>query len=141
MKTTQAVLLAALSCFLLSSKCGKYDYKPPCPELKLDNKTDKSLYALLSFDYPDTSLNFQNPLINPYTNKIAAHSKEPVFFDYCLENYYDMHSIDTISIFVFDAALVDTTPWNKIRQNYQIIKRYDLAKGDVGNNDYTITLP
>jgi hypothetical protein len=143
MKTTQAALLLVLSFFLLSLTCTK-SYKYPCPELQLDNQTDKPLYVLFSFDYPDTSLNFQHPLTNIYTNKIAAHSKAPINVynvRNCLESYFDMYSVDKISIFVFDAVLVDTTPWNKIRQNYQVMKRYDLAKDEIGNNNYTITLP
>jgi hypothetical protein len=140
MKTTQTVLLLLLPCFLLSSKCKK-DYTPPCTPLQLDNKTDRSLYVVLSYDYPDTSLNFQNPRVNPNTNRIAANSKatiNPEPYATCMDGYFDYHPIEKISVFVFDAALVDVTPWNQIRQNYQVLKRFDLGKNEITS---TLTLP
>ena len=142
MKTTQAILLVALSCFLLSSKCRKDD--PPCTRLKLDNKTNKDVYVLISFDYPDSSLNFQSPFASYYKIKIGAHSKGDIRDVYnfeCADRYFEYYPNNTLSFFVFDAALVDTTPWISIRQNYQIIKRFDVGKNEVINNNYTLSLP
>lgn len=142
MRTTQAVLLVVLSCFLLSSKCRKDD--PPCTTLKLDNKTDKFVYVLISYDYPDTSLNFQSPFANPIKNKIGPHSKgeiKDVYNFNCADTYFEYYPNNKVSFFVFDGQLADTTPWIKIRQNYQIIKRFDVGKNEVINNNYTLSLP
>jgi hypothetical protein len=143
MKTTRTVLLLLLSCFLLSSDCGKYDYGPKCPILHIDNKTDKKLYTIVSLDYPDTSMNFQNPVINVNNHHINAHSKGKVqYTNYqpCLENLYDNPSnpLEKISVFVFDAALLDAVPWSEIRKNYQVLKRYDLSHDDLVNFNYLI---
>lgn len=146
MKTTGSILLLLLSGFLLSSKCYKEDPLPPCI-LKLDNKTNKALYVLVSFDYPDTSLNFQNPRVNPNTNNIDAYSTgtiKPDRYLSCLDGYFDSSStmfVEKISVYVFDAALVNSTPWSQVRQNYQVLKRFDLGKNDIINNNYTLTLP
>lgn len=144
MKTTGSVLIVLLSGFLLSSKCYK-DPGPLCTPLELDNKTDKSLYVLLSYDYPDTIMNFQNPLVNPYTIRINAHSKGRIkatpYLD-CFDGHFDgFRPVEKISVFVFDAAVVDATPWNQVRQNYLVLKRYDLSKNDLINNNYNLTLP
>jgi hypothetical protein len=144
MKTTKSVLLFLLSGFLLSSKCYKEDPPMHCT-LQLYNNTDKAVYVLLSYDYPDTSLNFQNPRVNPYTIHIGAHSKGWVkatpYLD-CFDGHYDgRRPVEKVSVFVFDAALIDATPWNQVRQNYLVLKRFDLSKNDLINNNYTITLP
>jgi hypothetical protein len=143
MKTTQSLLLLALSCFLLSSDCNKQYTTPYCTALELNNKTGKDVYVLISYDYPDTSLNFQSPRVNPASNRIGARSKGYIKDRYnyiCVDSYFNGRPNDTLSFFVFDAALVDTTSWLKIRQNYQIIKRFDVGKDDVINNN-TLSLP
>jgi hypothetical protein len=143
MKINQIVLLLVASCFLLP-QCYE-DYPTPCPSaLKLDNKTNKDVYVLISYDYPDTSLNFQSPFTNPASTKVGAHSKVIIkdrYFTFCMDSYFDGRPKDTLSFFVFDAALVDTTDWIKIRQNYQVMKRFDVGKDNALNNNYTLTLP
>jgi hypothetical protein len=39
--------------------------------------------------------------------------------------YYN--GAEKLTVFIFDAALVDSTPWPQIRQNYQILKRYEYT--------------
>jgi hypothetical protein len=98
----------------------------------------------MSYDYPDTGLNFQSPFTNPIKNKVGPHSKgviKDVYNFNCADTYFEYFPKDTLSFFVFDAALVDTTPWIKIRQNYQIMKRFEIGKNEAINNNYTLSLP
>ena len=142
MKTNQTFLFLVVSCCLLSSTCKKDD--PPCTRLKLNNNTDKPVYVLISYDYPDTSLNFQSPFANYYRINIGAHSTGDIRDVYnfeCADKYFEYYPNNKVSFFVFDAKLVDTTPWITVRQNYQIIKRYDVGKNEVINNNYTLSLP
>lgn len=139
MKTTNIVLLLALSCFL-SLGCNEKE-TPYCNGLKLDNKTSKDVYVIISYDYPDTSLNFQSPRVNPASARIGARTKTEIKARYnyiCVDTYFNGRPNDTLSIFVFDAALVDTTPWINIRQNYRIMKRFDVGKDDVLNNSLSL---
>lgn len=127
---------------MLSSTCKKEDQ--PCTRLKLENNTDKRVYVLISYDYPDTSLNFQSPFANYYKITIGARSTGDIRDVYnfeCADKYFEYYPNNKVSFFVFDAKLVDTNPWINVRKNYQIIKRFDVGKNEVINNNYTLSLP
>jgi len=44
-------------------------------------------------------------------------------------------------VFVFDANIVENTPWDTIRKNYLILKRYDLSYDDIVSLNWIITYP
>jgi hypothetical protein len=141
MKLTRTALLLITSCILLSSTC----YKEPvssCRELTINNNSDKPIYTLYSLDYPDTSLNFQSPRINPNAKRIEAHSKQKIDPKYggCLGTNLRVPGVQKLSIFVFDAQLVESTPWSQVRQNYLVQKRWDLSQDDLDNNNYLFNL-
>lgn len=48
---------------------------------------------------------------------------------------------DTMSIFILDMDTVNANPWQKIRENYKILKRYDLSIKDLEILDYRIPYP
>lgn len=48
---------------------------------------------------------------------------------------------DTISIFILSKGTVDKYDWEKIRVEYNILKRYDLSLSDLQNNNWMITYP
>ena len=141
MKITLTALLLITSCFFLSSTCKKEE-EPFCPLIKINNLTDKPIYTIYSFDYPDTALNFQNPIINPNAKKLSAHYKGPVTDKYtCLgDKLTGQTTIQRVSLFVFDAAELESTPWSEVRQKYQVLKRFDLTLDDLLNNNYTFDL-
>ena len=117
MKTTRTVLLLLFSSFLLSSTCSK---KNECPRLVVDNRTDKDIYYHYSYDYPDTSINFQSLGIDEGWLFLGAQQKTKTnkySEGACLEEFFNDYSIQKISVFVFDAAVLATTPWEKIRQD------------------------
>jgi hypothetical protein len=44
-------------------------------------------------------------------------------------------------VFVFNAGLLETIPWDTIKANYLVMKRYDLSLPDLEEMDWTITYP
>jgi endonuclease III-like uncharacterized protein len=48
---------------------------------------------------------------------------------------------DTLSIFVFDATLIQSTPWKQVKQNYMALKRYDYSHDELRNTDFSIDFP
>ena len=48
---------------------------------------------------------------------------------------------DTMSVFIFDAKVLDTYSWEEIRDNYMILKRYDLSLEDLQKLDFTLYYP
>jgi len=136
MKTTKTLLIIIFSGFLLSMKCVK-GYE--CNSIfYFRNGTDKPIYMLVTYDYPDTSMNFQNPRYERYTHKIAANTKREIRTNNCIENIILNSPGKKMSMFVFDAKLVDTTPWPQIKQNYQVLKRFDYTLEEMESADWNI---
>lgn len=87
--------------------------------------------------YPDTIL----PLSKPILIKINANA----FFDILSKKEWDEVlkelPADTLSIFIFDAMVYEGTEWEEIRNDYKILKRYDLSIEDLERLNYTVTYP
>ena len=52
-----------------------------------------------------------------------------------------LSDIDTIRVFVLDKKQYDETDWDTIRDQYQILQRYDFAKADLNFLGWRIAYP
>ena len=43
--------------------------------------------------------------------------------------------------FIYDACILETTPWDTIKAKYIVLKRYDLSLQDLQQMNWTITYP
>src|SRR5689334_16413062 len=122
MRTTPLLLLVIFSAMCLSMKCIK-ETEHCHFGIYLNNQTDRNVYAVVSFDYPDTSINFQNPFLGD-KNYVAAGRRDIIYQTRggeCFEGL--MSSLlkkDTLSIFLFDAAEVQAD-WLSVRQHYKVL--------------------
>ncbi len=48
---------------------------------------------------------------------------------------------DTLSIFIFHSDTVSSYPWQTIRTEYKILKRYDLSIADLERLNYKVSYP
>jgi len=110
--------------------------------LKIVNSTSKYLYFNDQYKYPDTLIEeFNNIglkdsyLIDPNSEKLIPTQ---VPWERIFRN--DLPS-DTLSIFIFDGEIIETVPWDTIRKNYMILKRYDLSYDDLVRMNWTISYP
>ncbi|AEV99148.1 hypothetical protein A4D02_11320 [Niastella koreensis] len=139
MKSNCVFLLVLLPFFFLSMTCRKES--DGCHySLWLNNTTNMPVYVVSSYDYPDTSINFQNPLIAG--NYVSPHTRT-VFIsedNRCIEDKIEMFSPGhKLSIFVFEAERLHyDTSWAQIRQNYQVLKRYDYTADELRNTNFSI---
>lgn len=90
--------------------------------------------------YPDTTL--------PITNKYVGYelkSGKKFYYGSSVEweEVFNTHTFpkDTLSVFIFHTDTLKKYSWEEIRNNYKIIKRYDLSMYDLKNNNWTITYP
>jgi hypothetical protein len=128
MKTPRLILLLILSCFLLSMTCRKKERDNCHYTIRMHNDSDIPIYAFISYDYPDTGLNFQRPLLEHLYTYVKPHEVYPLRDESeCIESKMYYNGAEKLTVFIFDAALVDSTPWPQIRQNYQILKRYEYT--------------
>lgn len=58
-----------------------------------------------------------------------------------LDSYFKSVLSDTMEIFIFDANIVQTTPWDTVLAKYLILKRYDLTLDSIKKMHGIITYP
>ena len=46
-----------------------------------------------------------------------------------------------MSVFIFDSEILENIEWKEIRDNYMILKRYDLSLEDLQKLDFTLYYP
>ena len=60
----------------------------------------------------------------------------------CIEDIFKREGYtDTIFVYVFDAAVVENTPWEVVTRDYLVLKRYDLTLENLQRLDWKITYP
>jgi hypothetical protein len=87
--------------------------------------------------YPDTAL----PSARPSLVKIAPHRVFSYYSREPWEENIDNLVADTLSIFILDAKVYQDSSWSVIRENYLILKRYDLSAYDLESLDWKLTYP
>lgn len=133
------VLLAYLQLVLMSSSCKKessyYDYR-----LKIVNKSDKIIYADFYQSYPDTTLSiyshFDDTSAKAFPNETISLIRGGSW-----ESAFNSEIKQKLEIFIYDAKTIENLPWETIKKNYLVLKRYDLSLGDLQKMDWTITYP
>lgn len=114
-----------------------YDYR-----LKLENKTGKTIMAYNSYNYPDTSLDPTIPKGIEANNLITGPNGEITFVrgGTWETAFKDDIPSGKMMIFVLDKDQVDHQPWDSIRQNYAVLKRFDLTLDSLRAHNFKITL-
>lgn len=49
--------------------------------------------------------------------------------------------VDTLSIYIFSRPSYKNTPWEILRSNYMVLKRYDLSIADLKKLNYKVPYP
>ncbi len=118
---------------------------PPSREIKPDstiiliNKTNKDiLFDFSPYPYPDTTLSESKPLsdIQQYNLSLLYANSSKNLNDAWIASF----EIDPrpIMLFFFSRDTFDQVPWEKIRSEYNILKRYDLSKSKLDSLNWTI---
>ena len=127
-------ILIILSIVLMGASCKKLvDH---AFIIKIQNNSKDTIQFYESYNYPDTLIDAKSPRLKMvYPLKFSA-----------LESRKDWNEVlvspkDTISIFILSKDTVDKYGWDKIRSDYNILKRYDLSLDDLKELGSTITYP
>ncbi|MCD8528648.1 MAG: hypothetical protein LRY27_01410 [Chitinophagales bacterium] len=88
--------------------------------------------------YPNISLPTDKPVITKIDN---GSYFRPYISVKCNENNFSFLPRDTLTVFIFDAQVIEDSTWNSIRDNYLILKRYDLSFQDLDSMGWEITYP
>ena len=57
------------------------------------------------------------------------------------EQSFEHGKSDTVSFYVFDAAVLETTQWGKVKNDYLVLQRYDLNLENLINLNWTLSYP
>lgn len=104
--------------------------------IKIQNNSNDTIQFYESYNYPDTTIDVTKPRLKMvYPSKYSS-----------LESKKDWDEVlvspkDTISIFILSKDTVNKYSWDKIRSDYNILKRYDLSLDDLEKRSWTITYP
>ena len=142
MKTSRLILLSILPCFLLSMTCRKKERDNCHYKIRMHNDSDTSIYTAISYDYPDTGLNFQRPISNYGSAWVLPHQIDYIRDESdCIESKMYYNGAEKLILFVFDAKLIDTVPWPQIKRNYQILKRYEYTLEELKAFNFELVYP
>jgi hypothetical protein len=134
MKQLKLILLFFI--FPILAACPEKDYKHA---FRFDNNSDVDVYIYMGtwgrgFSlYPDTIIGAEDKCGVPFKKS------ESRYYNYNYE--YDNGYIDVLSLFIFDTDTFDTYSWDEIKNNYKVLKRYDLSRQDLKHLNYIITYP
>lgn len=110
------------------------------------NNTDKTICWKIGKSYPDTSLNMETTKwigTSRYTEQaVNPHSKGSFIEGDNKEAWFSSNFVkDTIMIFIFDKYVLIDLPWEKVKNEYLVLKRYDLSLADLQRMNWTLTYP
>jgi hypothetical protein len=131
MKMNILIILSILLCGASCEKLVDHVYS-----IKVRNNTNDTLLFYESYNYPDSSIVQNKPILTRIYPKDYSHLDSKKDWDEIL-----VPPKDTISIFILNKDTVDRYSWDKIRNDYNVLKRYDLSLDDLKNLNWTITYP
>ncbi len=112
-----------------------YDFR-----LKVFNDSNKTLYAMFYQSFPDTALGQHSPFVSTY-DRIGPGETYTLRRGGTWEMAFEEDINEKLMIFIFDAYVIDNKPWETVRKNYMILKRYDLSFEDIVKLNWIVTYP
>ena len=139
MKHFKLILLTTLSLFLFGCPDSEGDADST---ITFVNKSDKTILDYSkSFIYPDTAIVMGTSPFDEKVKQFAIKPNSTYKKEDNWKSYLSKSKSGVMTIFLFDKAVVDTVPWNKIREDYLILKRYELTLQQLDSLNWTITYP
>lgn len=131
MKMTILIIVSILLSSTCCEKLVDHVYS-----IKIQNSANDTILFYESYDYPDTSMALEKPILTMVY---------PSDYSY-LDNNKKWNEVlvspkDTISIFLLSKDIVNIYSWVEIRDEYKVLKRYDLSLDDLEQSNFTITYP
>jgi len=148
MKNIIKILLSALIC--LATTCHPREGENCHYSIKFSNNSEKNLRVNsihLSVLHPDP-LDIKKQLSYTAIGKWykvesgVQDNRSAIAGSFCIEDNFKNESfLDTISVYVFDAELIENIEWEVVARDYLVLKRYDLSWSDLKRLDWRITYP
>lgn len=111
----------------------------------VENKTEKNIYCIPRYNYPDSSLSFitkDQILANDAFFYLRPMSSKKLFYtDLCKrETWSRLIKTDTLQVFVFEEDVIKQKSWEDITADKLYLRRLTYAYDDIVNNGCKITI-
>jgi hypothetical protein len=104
----------------------------------MKNNSSAPFYFGFAFDSSLLRLSY-NPASSPAEFKCDMHDEKSDRINRCYEG--DLNYFGKMYIFIFDTNVLETTPWDTVKKNYIILKKYELTKAQLDSADWYINYP
>ena len=134
------LLLFSFVFFGCKSKKCLHDY------IKVNNKSSSTIYFEGDVNYPDSNLitnhGYSSVIDDSGSNKLSPQESGLIYLVGCGEDQYNSNNINRkIMVFIYDANVVENTPWKEVVSNNLYIKRYDLNYSDLESMGWEVNYP
>ncbi len=136
-------LYLLVTLFLNGCQFGERTYK-----FNIRNSTNDTLqyYRAHSEDYfhyvyPDTTITERKFNLSSPSGRILPKSTLRLGGFSSVESVFKTYKNDTLSFYFFNRDTLRKYPWETIRKDYNILKRYDLSIQDMQMLDYEVVYP
>ena len=96
------------------------------------NNSEKSIYLGFSYSHPD--INLKNIDNLPINNKAYKISTGKVYLSKASHFGYN----PTTQVFILDADVIESTPWDTIVKYNKVLKRYQFTKTELQNMGWKV---
>ncbi len=149
MVISKVLLMKALKRFTLFVCIITSFYGCPDRELEIDstieftNNSDEVIIYYEEFKKPnDTALNSNSYFPTSQQIEMASiPADDVVFIEGPYVSLFESLENEVLMIFLFSKDTIDQVPWDRIRDEYLILRRYDLTLEDLEAMNWTIEYP
>lgn len=129
------MLIVGITCILAG--CDLFPMGGVKYGILIKNNSQKSIYVYASYILPDTAIASLKPSLKELkegeTRSINDHEVG--------DDKLDRLANEKITLFILSKDSVDKYPWDKIRAEYKILKRYELDNKDLKNMGGIVSYP
>ena len=139
MKPKLIIIAAIIAMISTSSTCKKNS--SDCHSIfTIKNNSGSDIYFIWSRDSALNSLGY-NPRSSPSTYKVEMGTPLKFIHSTCLENEILASSSKMLYLFIFDAKIIETVPWDSVKKNYMLLKKFSLTEMQLDNANWIIDYP
>jgi len=143
MKNAIKILLLALTC--MATRCPDKENENCHTAIGFSNNSEKDLYVrpydLIHRPSHISEIEHIKGTVQQRYKIYSAEQDNRRATDWfiCYERTFRMDSL--INLYIFDATVVENTPWETVAKDYLVLKRYELSLADLQRLDWQVTYP
>ncbi len=145
-----AIKILVLFCICTATTCRKKEDSANCHSaIKFSNNFEKDLRVRANVcvrDIPSScgikALSYTAVGEMYLVKRGEQNNRKATEIRGCTESLFELeHYSDTHSIYIFDAEVIENTPWETVVRDYLVLKRYDLSLSDLQRLNWQVTYP